>query len=164
MLRRMRPFNIASIEQPVAAVDLAGMRRVREQTGVAVVADESLCSVDDARSLAAARAADVFNIRIGKCGGLLASLEVANFAHENGLRCQLGTLVGETGILSLAAETFGRRVRGFDFLEGKGQNRTLLTEDIVETCIDGAAPGMGLVTLPDRIRRWSASEPLDFYT
>jgi hypothetical protein len=78
------------------------------------------------------------------------------------LHCQLGTLVGETGILSRAAEIFGRRVRGFDFLEGKGQSRTLLTEDIVDASNDGAAPGMGLATLPDRVTRWCASEPLDF--
>jgi methylaspartate ammonia-lyase len=78
------------------------------RTGVAVVADESLCSLEDGQRLAAAQAADGFNIRIAKCGGFLACLRLVKLANEAGLRCQMGTLVGETGILSRAAEIFGR--------------------------------------------------------
>jgi L-alanine-DL-glutamate epimerase-like enolase superfamily enzyme/non-ribosomal peptide synthetase component E (peptide arylation enzyme) len=162
MLRQMRRFNIQSVEQPVPARDLAGMRRVRQKTGVAVVADESLCSLDDARELTIARAADVFNIRIGKCGGFLACLQLIELANEAGMRCHLGTLVGETGILSRAAEVFGRRVRGFEFLEGKDQNKRLLVHDVIEEPPSGDTTprvGLGITLARKYLEQWVTSSP-----
>src|SRR4029078_10196874 len=107
-LSKMRAHKIESVEQPVAANDLAGMRAVREATGFRVMADESLCSMDDARKILESQAADIFNIRLGKCGGLLASRRLVQLAHRENLDCHLGTLVGETGILSHAREIFRR--------------------------------------------------------
>ena len=153
----MRRWNVRSVEQPVSAGDLNGMRKVREKTGIAVVADESFRTMADARSIIKARAADVLNIRVAKCGGLRASLELVNFAKHSGLSCQLGTLVGETGILSRAAEIFGERVEGFEFLEGRLQNKQLLVEDIVE---DAGAPeryGLGLRVAEEHLARWQTS-------
>jgi muconate cycloisomerase len=155
-VRRMRYLNVCSVEQPVAAHDLDAMRNVREKTGMPVVADESLCSLGDACSIVNARAADVFNIRIAKCGGFLASLDLVKLAKDSGLSCQLGTLVGETGILSRASEIFGERVEGFRFLEGKRQNRQLLVQDIVE---DPGVPGMnglGITMAEESLARWAA--------
>jgi L-Ala-D/L-Glu epimerase len=165
VLRQMRRFNIQSVEQPVPARDLDGMRKVRQATGIAVVADESLCSLEDGQSLASCGAADAFNIRIGKCGGFLASLRLVQLAKEAGLRCQLGTLVGETGILSRASETFGRRVPGFHFLEGQEQNKALLLQDIVELPApqpDTATKGLGVVIASRELDHFAVSPPIVF--
>ena len=164
MLRQMRRFNVQSVEQPVPASDPAGMRRVREKTGVAVVADESLCSLEDARFLLAAQAADIFNIRIAKCGGLLACLELVKLAREAGRRCQLGTLVGETGILSQAAEIFSRRVEGFEFLEGKHQNKRLLIQDVVDPMPSHHTPvdGLGITIASKLLEQWAVCAPKIF--
>jgi len=113
-------LELASVEQPVRKEDFAGLRRVREVTGLPVMADESLCSLADARRLLEEDAVDIFNIRLGKCGGFLGSLRLSDLAAEHGLSCHLGTLVGETGILSRASEIFGSCVEGFACLEGKG--------------------------------------------
>jgi muconate cycloisomerase len=139
----MARLPLASVEQPVAADDLDGMRRVREETGVPVMADESLCSLDDAERLLEARAVDIFNIRLGKCGGMLASRRLVQLARRHGLECHLGTLVGETGILSAAAEQFAIRVGGFAYLEGRGQTERLLEGDIV-TREERSSRGLGL--------------------
>jgi muconate cycloisomerase len=164
MLREMGRFNIRSVEQPVPARDLVGMRRVRERTGVAVVADESLCSLEDGQCLTAAQAADVFNIRIAKCGGFLACLRLVKLANEAGLRCQMGTLVGETGILSRAAEIFGCRVKGFEFLEGKRQNKHLLVQDIVEVphAQDSTPTGLGITIASNHLNKWTVLTPTVF--
>lgn len=158
-VRRMQDCGVGSIEEPVSARDFDGMRKVREKTGITVVADESLCTLADARSIVAEHAADVFNIRIGKCGGFFASLDLVALAKEAGLSCQLGTLVGETGILSRASEIFGERIHGFDFLEGKGQSRRLLLEDVVEAT--GAhgndLHGLGIAVSFENVSRWAAS-------
>jgi L-alanine-DL-glutamate epimerase-like enolase superfamily enzyme len=127
-------FKIASVEQPVGREDLEGLHRVRSETGVEIMADESLCSLEDGRRLIAAEAVDIFNIRIGKCGGLLGSLRLVELARSAKLGLHLGALVGETAILSRASEIFGRAVPGFACLEGKHQNRLLLEGDIaIET-------------------------------
>ena len=123
---------IASIEQPVEAKDLAGLRRIREETGVKVMADESVCSLADARRLVEAHAADIFNVRLGKNGGLWASRRLVEFAGEAGVEVHLGTMVGESGVLSAASEVFGRCVDGFACLDGKGQNAFLLEVDILD--------------------------------
>jgi L-Ala-D/L-Glu epimerase len=45
---------------------------------------------------------DVFNVRIGKCGGLLAAREIIHFASAHGIGVQLGVMVGETSIAGTA--------------------------------------------------------------
>jgi L-alanine-DL-glutamate epimerase-like enolase superfamily enzyme len=156
-LRAMAAIPIASIEQPLPPDDLEGARRVREETGLAVMADESLCTLADAERLIQARAADLFNIRIGKCGGVLGARRLVERARASGLGCQLGTLVGETGILTRAAEIFGRFVPGFDCLDGKRQNESLLQQDILDDPGEAwtapvVAPGLGVRVSAERLR------------
>jgi muconate cycloisomerase len=168
-LMMMRQFNIESVEQPVPASDLIGMHRVRESTGLPVVADESLCSLEDAHKLLEAQAVDVFNIRLAKCGGFLGSLRLVELAERSGLRCYLGTLVGETGILSQAAEIFGSRMGCFKYLEGKGQNRSLLVRDILDPHplpveINPYNRGLGIKVAKERLTQWATSSPAIFST
>lgn len=169
-------FPIASVEQPVAADDLTTMRRIRETLGLAVMADESVCTLDDARRVVDARAADAFNIRLGKMGGVLATAEICEFARSAKVATSLGTMVGETGVLSRASEVFGRAIPGFDYLDGKGQNAFLLAEDVLEhaawapstdaappgaptTDPDGAVAGLGLCVSRDRVRKYAITMP-----
>jgi muconate cycloisomerase len=161
-------FNIESVEQPVAAGPghadadadrrhLAELRRVRVEAGVKVMVDESLCTLDDARRIIDAGAADIFNVRVGKCGGLLGTLRLAELARAAGLGLHLGALVGETAVLSRAAEIFGRAGAGFGFscLEGKGQNRFLLAGDIASADDAPDAPGLGVTLDEEALRRYS---------
>jgi L-alanine-DL-glutamate epimerase-like enolase superfamily enzyme len=146
---------VASIEQPVPADDLAGMRRIREATGIAVMADEAVCTLADARRLVEEQASDIFNVRLGKNGGLLASRRLVEYARQAGVAVHLGTMVGESGVLSTAAEVFGRCVEGFECLDGKGQNAFLLEVDILEDRSDHSfesAPGLGLRVAATRVR------------
>ncbi len=165
MLRAMEPLAVESVEQPVPAHDLRGMRRVRETTGVPVMADESLCTLEDGHRLIETSAADVFNIRLGKCGGFLASLRLARLARSSGLGIHLGTLVGETGILTRAAEIFGRRVPGFACLEGKGQNTNFLKDDLAMPSSSaklGWPAGLGLQLSRDKLARYSIGDAIEF--
>lgn len=138
-----------SVEQPVAKEDFEGLAEVRRASGVPVMADESVCSLDDARRLIEAQAADIFNVRPGKHGGLLASHRLCALATASGVRLHLGTLVGETGILSRASEVFSRCQPGLDCLDGKGQNAWLLAQDVLADPTDAAkaaldAHGLGI--------------------
>lgn len=163
-IERLRSFegvDIASIEQPIPAADLDGLRKIRD-AGFSVMADESLVSMADAERLVEAKAADVFNVRLGKHGGFVGSARIAAYAKEHGIEVHLGTMVGETGLLTRATEIFATRVSGFACLDGKGQNLHLSADDIAtprakpfETPAD--APGLGVRVAPEKLREYVVS-------
>ncbi len=128
-LKRLAPFNLRLIEQPVPAGDIAGMRKVRKETGVAVMADESLVTLDQARQLIDQRACDYFNIRLSKCGGVTGSLAIAKLAREAGIKISVGAQVGETAILSAAGRSFAAHLPEIACAEGSF-GTWLLSEDI----------------------------------
>lgn len=102
----LAPYRISAVEQPLPAHDLEGMRQFREETGMTVIADESFCTLSDAKHLIECGACDILNIKISKCGGLLRSRAVADYALSLRVPCQLGAHVGETEILAAAGEHF----------------------------------------------------------
>ncbi len=138
-LQRLAKFKLRAIEQPVASADLTGMKRVREQSGVAVMADESLVTVDQARRLIEAGACDYFNVRLSKNGGIAGSLAIAKLAQQAGVKIQVGAQVGETGILSAAARTFAAHLPALAFAEGSF-GTWLLAEDVT---FENVAFGLG---------------------
>lgn len=142
VLRGLTGIPIHSVEQPVAAGDVAGLARVRRESGLKVMADESVVTLADAHALFQAQAVDYLYVRLGKVGGLLGAQALVQAAEAAGVGCLLGTMVGETGVLSTATERFGRRVPGFPCLDGKGQNRHLLEADPVVPAQD--SKGLGL--------------------
>jgi L-alanine-DL-glutamate epimerase-like enolase superfamily enzyme len=130
MAARLRPFGIRSYEQPVAPTDVPGLAHLTAALPEDVVVDESLCSPDDARHLIAARACSVLNVRVSKCGGPLAALELVEVARRAGLTCQLGAQVGESGILTAAGRLVATvATPGFRHHEG-ADNLFLLRRDL----------------------------------
>jgi muconate cycloisomerase len=111
-------YGVEAFEQPLPAEDLDGMARLTAD-GFPVIADEGF---DDAASLErriAARACSGVNVRIAKCGGLVASLARCRRALEAGLTLQIGCQVGETSHLSAAQLALVRTLgRGVSYLEG----------------------------------------------
>jgi muconate cycloisomerase len=115
---RLRPFHPSAIEQPLPAGDVEGLRRLRADSGLAVVVDESLISLANARALIAGQACDIFNIKISKCGGLLRSRAIAQLAAQAGVTCQIGTHVGESELLAGAGIALAMGIPNFDCYGG----------------------------------------------
>ena len=156
-IERLREFRLSAVEQPVPGDDLDGLRRVTEATTEAIIVDESLRTLDEARTLAETKCCDAFNIRVSKCGGLLSSMRIANVAREAGLFCVVGAQVGESGILSAAGRHLAAQIRP-RYVEGSG-GRFLLKEDVTdENMVPGrrglaktpTGPGLG-VTVRDEV-------------
>jgi L-Ala-D/L-Glu epimerase len=125
MARELRQFDVSSVEQPIPAGQIADLARVQQEGGLPVMADESLCTLADARALLTEQAADIWNLRLAKIGGfsgLLAMLQLAGYPLPPALQAQtaappgrrppslpyqprlhLGVLVGETSLISAAA-------------------------------------------------------------
>jgi L-alanine-DL-glutamate epimerase-like enolase superfamily enzyme len=102
------------------------MQEIRHKTGIPVIVDESMCSLSDAKNLIDMGACDIINIKISKCGGLLRSRQIRNFALSRNVRCQVGAHVGETSILGKAGLHFAMTTKNLFCFEGYSQ---LLFED-----------------------------------
>ena len=130
----MMEYSISAVEQPVAKNDFHGLKRVAERLPVPVVADESLCIEQDAEILASLGACRIFNLRLSKCGGILAAARVHRIGLKSGISSQLGCQVGETGILAAAGRQLAAS-RDLLYLEGSYSNY-LLKQDIVEEPVE----------------------------
>ena len=117
-MHALRRVGVEAVEEPVRQEDVGSLARVREQTRLPVILDESLRSLDDARRAAEDDLCDVFNIRISKVGGFLRALDIARFAGQHGIGFALGCQVGETAILSAAGRHFVTTVRDTRYAEG----------------------------------------------
>ena len=85
VLRRLEPYEIELVEQPVAAQDLAGMARVRRETDIPIAADEAVAGVDRARRVVEAGAADVLVVKPMVAGGPRPAAEIVALARAAGL-------------------------------------------------------------------------------
>jgi muconate cycloisomerase len=161
-LNAMAPYNLAGIEQPVPADNIEDMKTITAANITPVVADESLCSLTDAKTLIKEHACNVFNIRISKCGGLINSYKIYQLAETAGILCQLGAQVGETGILSAAGRHLATRCPNLLWLEGS-YGSILLKHDITKPNMTirfaGKAaainsPGLGVTPIIKRIEKY----------
>ncbi len=145
----MMAYGISAVEQPVPKEDILGLKRVSEQVEIPIIADESLCLERDAENLASQDACQVFNLRLSKCGGILAAARIYEIGRKKTIAAQLGCQVGETGILSAAGRQLAAS-RKLLYLEGS-YSSYLLKDDIVNEPVEfgpgGVAqplPGHGL--------------------
>lgn len=164
-LAALVPLRIDAVEQPLARGTPDALAALKTRTDVPIVVDESLVTRADAEALIAARAADVFNVRVSKCGGLARSLELARLALAAGLAVQVGSQVGETAILSAAGRHLAVAVERLAFAEGSF-GTLLLSEDVsAESLRFGhrgeapllAGPGLGVRVLEERLRKYALS-------
>jgi L-alanine-DL-glutamate epimerase-like enolase superfamily enzyme len=164
-IERMRAYGVSAIEQPVAADDLAGLVRLTAEVPETIVVDESLRTVEEAEKLVEAGACNAFNIRVSKCGGLLASMRIARIAQAAGLDIVVGAQVGESGLLSAAGRHLAAAIGSPRYVEGSGGS-LLLKEDLTaERVLPGYGgwartpdgPGLGVRVRPDVLERHTAS-------
>jgi muconate cycloisomerase len=129
-LSRWKDIPIAAVEQPLAKGDEQALGELRASVRPTIYLDESLVTLADGKSLVETGGVGGFNIRLSKCGGLMASLRLAALARRNGVGIQLGCMVGETSILSAAGRRFLELVPDVRFVEGSFGG-LLMRDDIV---------------------------------
>lgn len=110
ILPRMEEQELQLIEQPIPRWNLDGMAELCRMLETPIMADESLYSLQDAGQLAQRRAADIFNIKLLKPGGLWRSRQVAAVAEAFGLPCIVGSMP-EMGVGTLAGVHFAAASR-----------------------------------------------------
>ena len=92
-LRRTVYSGIEYCEQPIAHWNYDGFRRLRDQSSIPIMADESVFDDRDAFKLAAGGCCDFFNIKLAKSAGIHTALKINAIAEACGARCMLGCML-----------------------------------------------------------------------
>jgi muconate cycloisomerase len=81
------------IEQPVAKHNINAMARLTRRFNVAIMADESVGTLDEALSITKQAAADIFALKLTKAGGPLNTVKIAAIAQAAGISCYGGCML-----------------------------------------------------------------------
>lgn len=160
-IEKIRRFNISCVEQPTSKSDFDAMQEVADFCNEPVMADESLCTKQDALTLAQIKGCDMFNVRLSKCGGIFRSMDIIRIAQDYKMGYQIGCHVGESGVLTAAATHLAAVSKNLAYFEG-GYSRLLLKEDIIEEDLTPRRgvgytlnkPGLGVTVKEDTLRKY----------
>ncbi len=139
LLNSIDVHHIHSFEEPLVLDDAArqdGLRELHQRYNVDFMADEAVCSMKDAENIASDGSYQLFNIRVGKHGGVCASAAIRDFAKSKGIGVVGGSMVGETSVLTQASTVFLSRSPTLNYVEGLGQNRSWLLHDPLQQTDD----------------------------
>ena len=94
---------IFAIEEPVGSRDAVGISKVTTATGLPVILDESLCTLDDLELFKELSGKFIANIKISRVGGLIRALKLVKALKKLNWPIIIGCHVGETSLLTRAA-------------------------------------------------------------
>ncbi len=101
-VQKTRKLDLEFIEQPLKADAIEEMRRLPADIRRRTAADESLLDETDALQLThPPRPFGIYNIKLMKCGGLFAGLQIARIAHLAAIDVMWGCM--DESIVSIAA-------------------------------------------------------------
>lgn len=105
--RMLDQFGVAWLEEPVHAQDLEGSARVARAIETPVCAGETLFGPREIRRLIEARAADIVNADLMRCGGITGLLRVAHMAAAHGIQFSPHTFLETSRHVAAATESSG---------------------------------------------------------
>jgi muconate cycloisomerase len=154
LLRALSAFDLELAEQPLAIDDLDGMARLIELTGVPIMPDESLTSLESALAIVTRRAASFFGMKLAKHGGIHVGRKIAAIAQAASIPIypggQPGTSVGSAAAAHFYATTWNVTTGG-DFhvgpagwLAGDIVRQPLVVKDGYAVVPDGIGIGVEL--------------------
>jgi L-alanine-DL-glutamate epimerase-like enolase superfamily enzyme/pimeloyl-ACP methyl ester carboxylesterase len=95
--------RIFALEEPVGARNAVDISRISTATGLPIILDESLCTLDDLSLYRNAPGKFIANIKISRVGGLIRALQLIEEVRKLGWPVIIGCHVGETSLLTRAA-------------------------------------------------------------
>ncbi len=90
----LKPYRPAWFEEPVSSENIEGLESIKSRTSLRIAAGERLYSTPDFFRLISKRAADVVQMDVAHCGGILTSKKIAGIAAAQDLsispHCSIG--------------------------------------------------------------------------
>jgi len=115
-LNKLEKFDIQFAEQPVPAEDINGLKKVRKNSPIPVMADESVHSPEDALHLIQTEVVDLINIKLMKSGGILKARKIASVAEAAGIPCMIGCM-SESELGIAAGAHFAAAVKNVQYAD-----------------------------------------------
>ncbi len=143
VLRAIGDLNVQYCEQPIRRDNLAGLRHLRQQSPVPIMADESLFDAPDALRLVGQEAVDYFNIKLAKSGGIWEALKINAIAEAANIPCMIGSMSESRLALTANAHVASAR-RNITFCDLDG-----CFEHAQDPVLGGATYTGYQITLPD---------------
>ncbi|GAC1653914.1 MAG: dipeptide epimerase [Ktedonobacteraceae bacterium] len=100
-INALEPYNIEFIEQPVSAHDLKGLKLIRDNVSLPILADESCVTVEDIPMLS--ECVDGVNLKLMKSNGITTIVKMIHVARAHNLRIMLGCMIESSLAITAAA-------------------------------------------------------------
>lgn len=160
-LPRLAELDVALVEQPLPAGDIAGMAAIAGRSPLPIMLDEAVFTEAQAAAAGAARAGHVLSLKLVKSGGAFAARRVAAIAEAHGLQlyggCLLESSIGAAAHLATFAtlpelhwgtEHFGPLILACDPV---AESLRYADHDVHLP----AGPGLGVEPDPDAVAEYS---------
>ena len=159
-IRRLEPFGLTLVEQPVPRNDIPGLAAIRRGIAIPLMADESVTGPASLIEIIRREAADLVKVKAMKQGGLARTHAMIECAAAAGLRVVIGhgfglalsTLAEAALAAAHAAVIDGCEAVGPLKMAGDVVTEPLKLDAGVIKLTD--APGLGATVDPDAIKRY----------
>jgi L-alanine-DL-glutamate epimerase-like enolase superfamily enzyme len=115
-LNKMAKFDIQFAEQPVSAENMKDLVKVKKNSPIPIMADESIHSPEDVLRLIQAEAIDFINIKLMKSGGIHKGRKIAEIAEAARIPCMIGCMA-ESSIGIAAAAHLAAAVKNIQYAD-----------------------------------------------
>jgi len=92
-LKELDEYDIEHCEEPIAKWNFMRMRKVKKHSPIPIMADESCGDAHDAERLLKLKACDMFNIKVGKAGGVYNAYEIVKVGDKAKMHMQVGAFL-----------------------------------------------------------------------
>lgn len=145
ILNDLAAYNIQHCEEPIPRWDFMELPKIRRESPIPIMADESCCDHHDAKRLINLKACDLINIKLSKSAGIFKALKIIELAEQANMEMQVGgfleSRLGFTASAHLALVS--KNIKYFDF-----DTPLMMIEDPV---IGGIEYGKnGLIKMPEQ--------------
>lgn len=90
VLKALEPYNVESCEEPIPRWDFMELNRVKQESPIPIMADETCGDHHDAKRLIDLNACDTINIKLGKSNGIFKALKIIELAEKHQIKLQVG--------------------------------------------------------------------------
>jgi len=161
LLKQLDDFNLMMIEQPLSYDDIYFHSLIQKALKTPICLDESIKSLDHAKTAVALQSCRIINIKQGRVGGMLKAGSVASFCQKEGIHAWSGGML-ETGI-GRAFNMHLQTLTGFDLPGDTSETSRYFDEDIIDKPVVLDSEGMielpegtgtGVEVVPERLERF----------
>ncbi|MDP2630708.1 MAG: o-succinylbenzoate synthase [Candidatus Uhrbacteria bacterium] len=164
ILKTLDQFNLMMIEQPLAEDDIIDHATLQKELATPICLDESIKSAEDARKAIQIGACKIINIKPGRVGGIVESINIHNIAQKHSVGVWCGGLL-ESGIgrafnIAIASK------ENYIYPADMSPYHHFYQEDLIEPSYivkqDGTIdvpiePGLGYTIQEDRIKKYTTT-------